>query len=83
MRVRLLTTMAGPSGNHFAGSVVDLAEDQARDLIAGGYAVEIVQETAAETPQETATDQAQETAAEDAGEKATPRRGSRKRTRKS
>ena len=38
MRVKLLTTMAGPDGCFGPGSTADLPEGQARALVAFGYA---------------------------------------------
>ena len=39
MKIKMKTTMAGPDGIATVGSVVELSDDQAKDLIAGGYAV--------------------------------------------
>lgn len=59
MKIRLLANMAGPEGSYPAGAVVDLAEDQAADLIAGGYALAYQPaEAAAVAPAETATTEA-------------------------
>lgn len=41
MRVKLNTIMAGPDGSHDAGSIVDLPDARARDLIARGFAVAV------------------------------------------
>lgn len=38
MRVRMLTTAAGPDGVLLAGSTVDLPDDQALSFLRGGYA---------------------------------------------
>jgi hypothetical protein len=38
MRVRLLKRAAGPMGNWPAGAEVELSEELARALVAGGYA---------------------------------------------
>lgn len=38
MRVRLKTTMAGPSGAAMPGEVLDLPADAAAAMVAGGYA---------------------------------------------
>ncbi len=38
MKVKLLTTMAGPEGVILAGQIADLDDARARELIAGGYA---------------------------------------------
>jgi len=57
MRVRMLTLAAGPEGTLRDGQVYDLADDQAQDLLAGGYAepVEGGPEAAAiEAPENTA-----------------------------
>lgn len=39
MRVQLLTIAAGPEGVWLPGSVVDVAPETARALLAGGYAI--------------------------------------------
>ena len=41
MKVKLLTIMAGPEFNHDIGTVLDLPDKQARELIEGRYAVAI------------------------------------------
>ncbi len=38
MKVKLLTTMAGPEGVILAGQIADLDDARARELIARGYA---------------------------------------------
>lgn len=40
MRIKMLTIQAGPNGTREAGQVVDVPDEEARQLIAGGYAVE-------------------------------------------
>ncbi len=56
MKVRLISTMAGPAGAFQAGQVVEFSDKQARELIAGGYAVAYEPvEAAAEQQPETAT----------------------------
>ena len=58
MRVRMLTTAAGPAGVYVAGETWDVASDTGQQLIAGGYAVAaaaVAPETAtAPVPAETA-----------------------------
>ena len=58
MRVRLLTTLAGPDGIRLPGTI-DVPPAQARELVAGGFAElldEWPEETASlSTPVETAT----------------------------
>jgi hypothetical protein len=49
MRVKMLTTYAGPAGSCAPGKTIDLPEAQAKGLIDGGYA-ELVGETGAEKP---------------------------------
>ena len=54
MRIRLLSTMAGPGGVYPPGTVRDLPRADALDLIEGGYAEQVDDvETAAVTPVET------------------------------
>lgn len=50
MRVRMLTTAAGPDGVWMAGATVELTEEQAHSLLGGGYA-EAVPATPAPTPE--------------------------------
>ncbi|GEM_PF-3465633 len=38
MRVRMKTLMCGPEGNHYPGDTPDFPEEQAKDLIKGGFA---------------------------------------------
>lgn len=38
MRIRMLTTAAGPEGVRLVGQVVAVADDEANALIEGGYA---------------------------------------------
>lgn len=38
MRIKLRTTVAGPSGSGGAGQTVDFPDDFARSLVDGGYA---------------------------------------------
>lgn len=54
MRVRMRTTMAGPSLNAGAGTVVDIDEATAKELIARGYAASLA-DKAVVSPVETAT----------------------------
>ena len=61
MRVRILTSFAGPCGSHVAGEEVDLNSDLAVELLNAGYA-EPVGET-----RETASMEAPETAAKKRG----------------
>lgn len=42
MRVELLTTMAGPGGSYQPGAVLDCGEEQAINLVQGGFAVLVV-----------------------------------------
>lgn len=39
MKVKLTSIMAGPEGSHDAGTVLDLPDKQAKELIEGRYAV--------------------------------------------
>jgi len=39
MRVKLLSTMAGPKGCHLSGDVVELSSASAKEMIEGGFAV--------------------------------------------
>ena len=48
MLVKMLTTSAGPDGVRQSGSVHDVPDKEAKELIAGGYAVEAKRETAPE-----------------------------------
>jgi hypothetical protein len=48
MFIRMSTTSAGPAGVRVAGSVHELPDKEAKELIAGGYAVEVKRETLAE-----------------------------------
>lgn len=47
MKIRMKTLSAGPAGVRHPGKTYDLAEDQARDLIAGNYATAIAEQSAA------------------------------------
>lgn len=60
MKVRMLTTMAGPSGAAQPGQIVDLPPVQAQALIAGRFAEAI--ESTPPAPVETATLEAPEAA---------------------
>jgi hypothetical protein len=68
MRVRMLTTLAGPLGTSPAGTELDLADTVAHEMIAGRYAValesaeEPAPEAAEQPPVETAAASAPETA---------------------
>ena len=63
MRIKMLTTMAGPDGSANAGQVIDMDDERAVALLEGGYAeavkaeVETVEvETAAvEAPEQAVT----------------------------
>lgn len=46
MKVKMRTYYAGPSGSCGAGATIDLADAEARGLIAGGYATEVETATA-------------------------------------
>jgi hypothetical protein len=62
MKIRLKTLMAGPGGVVRPGEVVDLPGDQARELIAGGFA-ELAEKPKPEPPPiKTATAEAPERA---------------------
>lgn len=50
MRIRLLSTMAGPGGVYPPGTVRDLPRADALDLIEGGYAEQIDDAETAATP---------------------------------
>lgn len=52
MRVKIRTNMAGPAGAHLAGSIVNLDQAQAYDLIERGFALQV--EDAMGGPVETA-----------------------------
>lgn len=67
MRIRALSTMAGPSGSAQAGDIIDRPEAEARALIAGGHAVAITQ-----TKVERAVVSAPETAEAPANKPAAP-----------
>lgn len=60
MKIRLLTILAGPNGNHSPGDVLDLPAKEARELVDGGYAVAIEAATPAKRRQ-TATRAQRET----------------------
>lgn len=47
MRITLKSTMAGPLGVHYAGDVVEMADDDARWLIRTGSAEPVVDEDTA------------------------------------
>lgn len=61
VRVRLLTRLAGPEGNHGPGELVAVSDEAAQELVAGGYAV-VVQSLGADPPAETAVRAAPEQA---------------------
>ena len=42
MKIEMKTVYAGPNGNYKPGQVVDMEDQQAKDLIKGGYAVPYV-----------------------------------------
>lgn len=42
MKVRMITTMAGPDGTAVAGSVVDVPSEKAEALVHGGFAMYVV-----------------------------------------
>jgi hypothetical protein len=80
MKIRMQTLSASPAGVRQAGQIVDVPEAEAKELIAGHYAVEVqpVREAAAAAPtpaatEETASVAAPETAARRVGRTA-PRR---------
>lgn len=51
MFVKLKTTMAGPSGTAQAGAVIEVSEENGRELLEGGYATfEGPSEKSAESP---------------------------------
>ncbi len=50
MKIKLLSRMAGPGGNYSPGLSLEMDAKQAKELIAGGYAVSL------EPEQEAATD---------------------------
>ena len=61
MKVRMITLCAGPGGIWPPGSIVDLPDEQARQFVAGGYAVAVgaktpslARESAAVEPEENA-----------------------------
>lgn len=73
MRIRLRTTYASPKVTAVGGSIIDVPEKEAVELVSGGYA-----EYCKETKVETATMPQKETAATRIGK---PRRGSIKSQR--
>ncbi len=42
MKIKMKSTMAGPSGNHHPGDEIEVDAVHGRDLVVGGHAVEIV-----------------------------------------
>lgn len=62
MKIKHLTLMAGPGGTFPAGAVREVDPNTGRQLVAGGYAVEIVAEAPAAKVPETADQHAPETA---------------------
>lgn len=62
MRISRLTTSAGPSGVVPVGTVQDLPEEEAQDLVDRGYAIALESEDGAEHAPETATDAKRERA---------------------
>lgn len=65
MHIKHLTLMSGPAGSFPVGHEREVSEKEGKDLIAGGYAIEIkprVVETATARPGETATTAEQEAA---------------------
>ena len=44
MKIRMLVAMAGTDGTAHAGQVIDRPEKEARELVGGGYAVEVLAE---------------------------------------
>jgi len=74
MKVKLITTYAGPKGTFFAGTTIDVSEKEANDLVGGGYAKRVV----IVSPVPTAED-AIETATVDVPEKAVTRGKGRRR----
>lgn len=77
MRIRMLTTMAGPEGSARAGQIVEMDDARAVGLLDGGYAEAVKAET------ETATAQAPEQAVTGKPETAKrPARRSRKTAKK-
>ncbi len=41
MRLRMVTLSAGPDGVHFPGSIVEMEDEAAARMVAGGYALPI------------------------------------------
>lgn len=70
MRVRLLTTMAGPAGTAQPGQIVEVSEPTGREWIAGRYAEALAGEGIHAAP-----DPAEETAHVEPPETAVTRRG--------
>jgi hypothetical protein len=65
MHIKHLTLMSGPAGTFPIGHERDIDDAEGRDLVAGGYAVEVKRrapETATARPGETATAAEQEAA---------------------
>lgn len=71
MKVKLITTYAGPLGTWMAGAIVDLPDEEAKGLVDGGYATRV--EVPASTKVEPAPDTEVETAVVEAPEKAVTR----------
>lgn len=63
MRIKHITLMAGPSGTFTAGTVRDIDDVSGRQLVAGGYAVEIEASPAPETADRRAPETAEAPAA--------------------
>ena len=77
MKIELITTYAGPRGTWTAGSTIDLPDEEAKELIAGGYASCV--EVATSTKVKTVPDAEVETAVIEVPEKAVSRgKGRRK-----
>jgi len=63
MKIKILTTLAGPQGVIQAGSIVLMPDRQAKELVAGKYAIEIKPPRAKEPEKEAAMAEAPEIAA--------------------
>lgn len=72
MKVKMLTTSAGPDGVRVPGQVVEVDKDEAKTLIEGGYAEAVEEPNHTEEEEKPADDQ------EQPEEEEKPKRGGRK-----
>jgi len=82
-KVRILSAYAGPNGNHAIGSVVPFKNDEAKQLIDGGYAENVdAEEKRLERAEKAAEKAAKKTTAKKDKETATHAGGPEKATGK-